>query len=146
MREKQIEQRLMGAVRKLGGLCLKFVSPGWSGAPDRLVLLPEGRVMFVEVKAPSRRPRPLQERRLRQLREMGFHALCVDSKAAVDALFSTSEQTFVRMRGDAAPESHVSPAMGDAAPEQTFSSPMGDAAPEHNRAGGDLHADQERSP
>ena len=53
MREKKIEQKLVTAVKKHGGICPKFVSPGFDGMPDRLLLLPHGRFAFVEVKAPS---------------------------------------------------------------------------------------------
>ena len=59
MREKQIEQALVKAVRKRGGIALKFVSPGMAGVPDRLVLFPGGRMAFVEVKAPGKKPRLL---------------------------------------------------------------------------------------
>ena len=54
MRESRIERRLASAVKTQGGLCLKFISPGWDGAPDRLTLLPRGRMAFVELKAPGR--------------------------------------------------------------------------------------------
>ncbi len=75
MREKKIEQRLVKMVRKSGGLCPKFVSPGTAGMPDRMVLLPGGRIAFVEVKAPGEKPRALQGKRHRQLRDLGFHVL-----------------------------------------------------------------------
>ena len=80
MREKEVEQALIAAVRKRGGLCLKFISPGWSGAPDRLVLFPGGKITFVELKAPGRKPRPLQVRRASQLRKLGFQVDIIDSK------------------------------------------------------------------
>ena len=51
--EKEIEKKLKAAVSAAGGLCLKWVCPGWSGVPDRLVLLPGGRIVFVEVKRPK---------------------------------------------------------------------------------------------
>lgn len=54
MREKQVEQALVKAVKASGGICPKFVSPGLSGVPDRLVLLPNGRIGFVEVKASTK--------------------------------------------------------------------------------------------
>lgn len=82
MREKEVEQALIREIRKAGGLCLKFISPGWSGAPDRLCLWPHGVMKFVEVKAPGRKPRPLQERRADQLRRMGFEVAVIDSKEA----------------------------------------------------------------
>jgi len=51
MREKQTEQKLVKEVKHMGGICPKFTSPGFDGMPDRIVLLPGGRMAFVEVKA-----------------------------------------------------------------------------------------------
>ncbi|SHF23706.1 VRR-NUC domain-containing protein [Seinonella peptonophila] len=79
MREKQLEQRLKQEVEKAGGLALKFISPGWAGAPDRIVLLPEGRIIFVEMKAPKGQLRPLQKKRLQQLKDLGFDTRMVNS-------------------------------------------------------------------
>ena len=78
MREKLIEQKLVKAVKALNGMCPKLVSPGTDGMPDRLVLLPEGRFAFVEVKAPGQKPRPLQVRRHEQLRRLGFEVFVLD--------------------------------------------------------------------
>lgn len=78
MREKQIEQKLVKAVRAAGGVCPKLVSPGTGGMPDRMVLLPKGRIGFVEVKAPGETPRPLQTHRHRQLRALGFPVFVLD--------------------------------------------------------------------
>ena len=60
MREKTIEQHLVKAVKNSGGIAPKLVSPGFDGMPDRLVLLPGGKIGFVEVKVPGKEPRPLQ--------------------------------------------------------------------------------------
>ena len=78
--EKEIEQKLKHEVERKGGLCLKFVSPGWDGAPDRICLWPGGRVSFYETKKPGGRLRALQARRLEQLRRLGFKAEVIDSK------------------------------------------------------------------
>lgn len=51
--EKDIERKLRVLVEVHGGLCLKWVCPGWAGVPDRIVLLPGGRVVFVELKRPK---------------------------------------------------------------------------------------------
>jgi len=83
MREKIIERKLIQAVRQCGGLALKFISPGFNGVPDRLLLLMGGKVAFVEVKAPGEKPRPLQVHRMVQLRELGFPVYVVDSEKAV---------------------------------------------------------------
>ena len=79
MTEKQIEQKLVKAVKARGGLAPKFVSPGFDGVPDRIVLLPRGRIAFVELKAKGRKMRPLQVRRKRQLESLGFLVYCIDS-------------------------------------------------------------------
>lgn len=78
MREKHIEQTFRKAVKRAGGIALKLVSPGLTGFPDRLVLIPGGRCTFVELKAPGQKPRPLQERRHAQLRELGFTVHVID--------------------------------------------------------------------
>ena len=78
MLERTIEQRLVEAVRKAGGLCPKFVSPGWDGVPDRIVLLPCGKLGFVELKAPGQKLRPLQRRRREQLERLGFRVFVID--------------------------------------------------------------------
>ena len=78
MREKVIEQKLVKAVKQMGGICPKFVSPGFDGMPDRLVLLPFGKIAFVEVKAPNKKPRPLQKARHKMLKRLGFKVYVLD--------------------------------------------------------------------
>ncbi|WP_296562043.1 VRR-NUC domain-containing protein [uncultured Acetobacterium sp.] len=78
MREKTIERKLVAAVKKMGGICPKFVSPGLDGMPDRLVLLPGGRLAFVEVKAPGKKPRLLQMVRHEMLKRLGFAVYVLD--------------------------------------------------------------------
>lgn len=77
--EKMIEKKLVQAVKAGGGIAFKFVSPGHDGVPDRLVLLPQGKMAFVELKAPGKKLRPLQERRKTQIERLGFRVYCVDS-------------------------------------------------------------------
>lgn len=79
MREKVIESKLNQAVRRHGGLALKFVSPGFNGVPDRLILMTGGIAAFAEVKAPGLKPRVLQVRRMEQLRELGFKVFVIDN-------------------------------------------------------------------
>ena len=83
MREKQTEEKLVKAVRNVGGLCPKFVSPGLAGMPDRLILLPGRRLAFVEVKAPGEKPRLLQLHRHAQLRALGFRVHVLDDPAQI---------------------------------------------------------------
>lgn len=78
MRESAIERRLVTEAIKRGGFAPKFVSPGLDGVPDRLLLLPGGKLAFVEVKAPGKKPRPLQRRRIEQLTALGFRVFVLD--------------------------------------------------------------------
>lgn len=84
MRESSIERRLVQVVRQHGGLALKLTSPNIAGVPDRLVLLPGGRVVFVELKAPGQKLRPLQQKRKRQLEALGFRVAVIDSREEID--------------------------------------------------------------
>ena len=86
MREKTIEQHLVKAVKNSGGIAPKLVSPGFDGMPDRLVLLPGGKIGFVEVKAPGETPRPLQCLRIRTLRRLGFKAFVLDSPEQIGGI------------------------------------------------------------
>ena len=79
MLEKVIEKKLVAAVKKMGGIAAKFVSPGLDGMPDRLVLLPNGKMAFLELKAPGKKPRPLQLRRIKQLQKLGFACYVIDN-------------------------------------------------------------------
>lgn len=88
MREKLIEQKLVGAVKSMGGLCPKLISPGLDGMPDRLVLLPGGKLAFVEVKAPGLRPRPLQQARHGMLRRLGFKVFVLDNAEGINTVLS----------------------------------------------------------
>ena len=78
MLERFIEQKLVARVKREGGLCPKFVSPGSDGWPDRLVLMPGGKIAFVELKAPQGRLRPIQVQRHAQLRDLGFSVFVVN--------------------------------------------------------------------
>lgn len=83
MREKSIEQKLALMVKKRGGICPKWVSPGFDGVPDRIVLLPGGRIAFVEVKAPGKKPRPLQIARHKLLTHLGFKVYILDTEEQI---------------------------------------------------------------
>lgn len=86
MREKTIEAKLVQAVLTKGGLAPKFISPGLDGVPDRLVLLPGGRIAFIELKAPGKTLRPLQVRRKRQLEALGFSVYCIDGVEQIESV------------------------------------------------------------
>lgn len=78
MNERTIEHQLKKAVEASGGLCWKLVCPGTIGVPDRICLM-RNRAVFVELKVPGQKPRPIQQRRMNQLRQQGFVTLVVDS-------------------------------------------------------------------
>ena len=84
MREATIEQRLVAGVKKAGGKAYKFTSPGNSGVPDRLVLLPGGRVIFVELKTEKGKLSPLQIEIHNQLRALGMDVRTLYGKTYVD--------------------------------------------------------------
>lgn len=86
MREKEVEAALVKAAKKRNGVALKFVSPGLSGVPDRLVLLPDGKIGFIELKSPGKKMRLLQEKRKSQLERLGFLVFCLDSKEEVEVM------------------------------------------------------------
>ncbi len=83
MREKEIERKLVKAVKNMGGIAPKFTSPGFDGMPDRIILLPGGRMAFVEVKAPGKKPRPLQLARNGLLRQLGFKFYVLDDEKQI---------------------------------------------------------------
>ena len=84
MDEKYIEMKLIRAVRQKGGKALKFVSPGFAGVPDRLVLLPGEHMGFVELKRPGEAMRPLQKRRMLQLENLGFKVYCINTVEMIE--------------------------------------------------------------
>lgn len=87
--EKIIEKRLRDKVKALGGLCLKMVTLHFSGLPDRIVLAPYGKVVFVETKSTKDRTSKIQNLVHTKLRKLGFTVLVIDSKKQVDELIET---------------------------------------------------------
>lgn len=86
MLEKRIESAFVKATQKRGGLCLKFVSPSMAGVPDRIVLLPDGHMGFVEMKAPGKFPRPLQVQRIKQIKDLGFQVFVCDQLSQIGGM------------------------------------------------------------
>jgi hypothetical protein len=84
--EAKVEQYLVKRCKEKGWLCLKFVSPGHRAVPDRLILIPNGYQMFVELKRPGGKPRPDQVRMIEKFRDFGQLVHVVDSKEKVDNL------------------------------------------------------------
>lgn len=84
MRERDIENYLRDQVKKAGGKAYKFESPGNDGVPDRLVIFPNNKIYFVELKAPGKKPRPLQIKQMRDLSSFGCDVSVIDNKEMVD--------------------------------------------------------------
>ncbi len=80
MSEKLIEKKLREGVRALGGIALKFTSPYHRGIPDRIVLMPGGRIYFVELKSTGKKPTLLQEKAMDELRGLGFDVRVIDNQ------------------------------------------------------------------
>ena len=73
-------------MKKRGGIAPKWVSPGMAGVPDRLVLLPKGKIAFVELKAPGEEPRPLQKAMMRRIGRLGFPVYVIDRKESIEKM------------------------------------------------------------
>lgn len=84
--EKAVEAHLRQRVKAAGGIALKLVCPGWTGVPDRLIVLPGGRVYFAETKDLGKKPRLKQQLKHERLRALGFQVFVPDSKDAVDSM------------------------------------------------------------
>lgn len=93
MQEKKIEQKLVKEVKRCGGKCWKFVSPGTDGVPDRLVLLYKGKIGFVEVKAPGEELRPQQKKRKKDLEQLGFKVYVLDNESEIGGIIDEIRST-----------------------------------------------------
>ena len=87
------EQKLVEAVKRMGGIAPKFVSPGLNGVPDRIVLLPDGHMAFVELKSPGKKMRPLQMKRKKQLEGLGFRVYCIDGAGQIGGVIDEIRTT-----------------------------------------------------
>ena len=82
--EKEVERALVRLVRQHGGLCLKWVCPGWSGVPDRIIILSGGHIIFAEVKqSKGGRYSPMQCYWADRLRKMGFRWVGIRSESDI---------------------------------------------------------------
>lgn len=87
--EKKIEKYLIKSVEALGGLCVKFPPLFFRGFPDRIVLLPGGRVVFVETKTPGGKPSLIQRKVHGRLRALGFRVEVLDTYEQIDEFILT---------------------------------------------------------
>lgn len=93
MLESTVERHLREESKKRNGLALKFVSPGMNGVPDRIVLMPDGKMAFVELKAPGKKPRALQLKRKRMIERLGFLVYVVDSIEQIGGILDEIQST-----------------------------------------------------
>ncbi len=101
MKESELEKRFRGLVAQAGGKAYKFVSPGNTGVPDRLVVLPGGRIGFVELKRPGEKPGKQQRFRREELGRLGCYTAVVDSAECAEAAISEiARQTPFEHAGD----------------------------------------------
>ena len=84
-----IERKLVDGVKARGGLCVKFYSAYQRGVPDRIILMPGGRIYFVELKSTGKKPTKLQEIFLQKLRDLGFIAVVIDTIDKLNAFMAT---------------------------------------------------------
>lgn len=84
MKEYAVEKHLVQKTQECGGICLKFISPGIAGAPDRIVILPSGKIGFAEMKAPGKKPRRLQRAVIRDLYRRGCRIATIDNLKSVE--------------------------------------------------------------
>lgn len=92
MLEGKIEKKLVRDIKKLGGQCLKFTSPGNAGVPDRIIMMPHGKIHFVELKAPGEKPRPLQVAVHEEFEALGFKVVVIDTPEGVDSFIKHIEE------------------------------------------------------
>ncbi len=92
MLERDIEKALVKRVESLGGLCEKFTSPNRRGVPDRIVTLPGGKIIFVEVKSCGKKPTKIQLRDHERRRSLGCEVFVLDSVDAVNCFCEVLEK------------------------------------------------------
>lgn len=84
MKEKDIENYLRTQVKKLGGIAYKFISPGNVGVPDRIIIMPKGKIYFVELKTDKGKLTELQNRQIEKIRGMQQEVRILYGKDGVD--------------------------------------------------------------
>lgn len=88
MLERDIERRLVSRIKAMGGLCMKFTSPGRASVPDRIVMLPKGDMLFVELKRPGEKATAAQAREHQRYRDLGNVVLVINSYEQIDEHFA----------------------------------------------------------
>ena len=106
MLERDVEKALVREVRKHGGIAPKFTSPGTAGMPDRIIILPKGKVCFVELKRPGQKPRPIQTRQMDRLTQLGCMARTIDHPNQIPRLIEEIQQQPTRKQPLQEPGQH----------------------------------------
>jgi hypothetical protein len=88
MLERSLEKQLISKAKLAGGTAIKWTAPSMAGVPDRIVILPGGKITFVELKAPGKKPSLIQQRTIEMLRTLGARVLVIDSVEGLDELFA----------------------------------------------------------
>ena len=82
--ERNIERKLVSGVKAMGGIAYKWVSPGNTGVPDRIVIFPDGKIEFVELKTETNKPTPLQTAQMKRLHHMNCVVYVLRGETAVN--------------------------------------------------------------
>jgi hypothetical protein len=82
--ESEIEDYLRDQIKAIGGKAYKWVSPGNRGVPDRIIVLPKGYVLFIELKAPGKKSSAQQTKKQKELRNLGQYVDVIDTKEGVN--------------------------------------------------------------
>jgi len=91
--EKYFERKLREVVKRLGGIAIKIISPSFTGLPDRMVLMPGGRIWFIELKSTGKSPSPRQRVVHELLCRLGFSVLVIDSETTLNEFLSVIRTT-----------------------------------------------------
>ncbi len=91
--ENQLEEKLVKKIKEMGGMALKFVSPGRAGVPDRIILMPKGKIYFVEMKSPRGEVNPIQEYIFEKFEKLGFKVHILNSENSVKKFLEKLEST-----------------------------------------------------
>lgn len=90
--EKVIERKLVEAVKANGGMCIKLLCDNLLGLPDRMVLMPHGKIAFVELKTTGRKPRRIQVFMHKKLRALGFRVDVIDTTEGINNFIKNIQQ------------------------------------------------------
>lgn len=86
MKESYLEGKLVQGIKALGGIAYKFVSPGNNGVPDRVVILPGGKVFFIELKTDEGRLSTMQKHQIKRIKDLGAEVIVTYGYSGILAL------------------------------------------------------------